>query len=432
MYFSSVTLKNFGSFRDRRFEFRQHDINWVVGANGSGKTQLVGAIVATLVGRAAIEINADGEGPASVEIYIHEGKQAEIARLDVYEEPSGQIQIDKGQGLLAVAILAQLATADGQQLYVREHDPIREPVDLAALRRSIPASLQEHPQFRRALQAAEAGQHRISSGQRSLLMLMIQCVERLRAAVKIPLIVDMMSMPWARDGWEFALALLREVANVAQVIVVGSLAHDHEDWGGGILVVKDDQSRASLAYFKESYVRARPQLRRIAASRWNQGSRFARDESRTCEFKEVQGANAIGSIKNTVDEYVVAFLNAGRQQEGAIFWGIRDGDHAIVGVPLNARERDVLRREVVGQLLKISPSLAPSQYQIDMHAVTDGGKPINDLFVVEVRVPAVRGMLLFATGGNEVFVKTDAGKKKLTPLELQREVLLRAGVDWGN
>lgn len=51
MYFSEINLKNFGPFKDANFRFEPHAVNWLIGSNGSGKTQLMGAIVAAIVGR---------------------------------------------------------------------------------------------------------------------------------------------------------------------------------------------------------------------------------------------------------------------------------------------------------------------------------------------------------------------------------------------
>ena len=149
------------------------------------------------------------------------------------------------------------------------------------------------------------------------------------------------------------------------------------------------------------------------------------DETRHCEFKEVKGVNAIAAIKNAVDEYVVAFLNA---EGGRIYWGIRDADKTVVGVRLDPGERDELRRKVTDQLVKIQPPIAPTEYRIGLNPIfssDDRPVPIPDLFVVEVVVPRGSALLYF-TGGNEPFVKTDAGKKKLSGLELMDEVVRRA------
>jgi len=142
------------------------------------------------------------------------------------------------------------------------------------------------------------------------------------------------------------------------------------------------------------------------------------EETRHYEFKEVMGRNPVDSIKNTCDEYVVAFLNA---EGGRILWGIRNADRCVVGVKLHANERDHLRRLVIDQLLKIRPPVAPTAYRISLHPVYADDvstEPLPDLFIVEILAPSSDSFLLHATGGNEIYVRTDAGKKKLTPEEI--------------
>ena len=137
------------------------------------------------------------------------------------------------------------------------------------------------------------------------------------------------------------------------------------------------------------------------------------EETRYHEFKEVKGLNPVRSIRKIVDEYVVAFLN---REGGRIYWGIRDEDRVVVGVQLNFRQRDEVRRAITDQICRIQPALAPSAYQINFHEVHRDGQALPDLFVVEVVVPRTQTNLLYFTGANEVFVKTDAGKKRLSGL----------------
>ena len=152
---------------------------------------------------------------------------------------------------------------------------------------------------------------------------------------------------------------------------------------------------------------------------------LAVEETRHYEFKEVKGRNPVAAIKNTVDEYVVAFLNS---EGGRIFFGVRNEDRLAVGVRLTYEERDNLRKDVIVKLMQIQPPIAPSAYQILLHEVYEDEKSVNvilDLFVVEVIVPRVFTQELFFTGGNEAFVKTDAGKRKLTGPEQYDEIRRR-------
>jgi hypothetical protein len=155
------------------------------------------------------------------------------------------------------------------------------------------------------------------------------------------------------------------------------------------------------------------------------GTPVSVEETRYYEFKEIKGKNAVNSIKNTSDEYVVAFLNSGG---GRILWGVRDADRCVVGVSLRAKDRDELRRVVTEKLMQIRPPIAPTAYSISLHPVYAdeiSTEPLVDMFIVEVVAPRSDSILLHATGGNEIWVRTDSGKKKLTPEEIQDETRRR-------
>ena len=149
------------------------------------------------------------------------------------------------------------------------------------------------------------------------------------------------------------------------------------------------------------------------------------EETRHYEFKEIKGGKPLDTIKNTCDEYVVAFLNS---DGGRILWGIRDSDRHVVGVTLSSAERDALRRTVTDKLHQIKPPISPTAYQVNLYPVYEDEsceKQVEDKFVVEVVAPRVFGSDLYATGGGQVFVKTDSGKKLLSFQEVQDEIRRR-------
>ncbi|HYX29901.1 MAG TPA: ATP-binding protein [Pyrinomonadaceae bacterium] len=149
------------------------------------------------------------------------------------------------------------------------------------------------------------------------------------------------------------------------------------------------------------------------------------EETRHYEFKEIKGGKPLDSIKNTCDEYVVAFLNS---SGGRIFWGIRDSDRSTVGVTLLASERDDLRKVVTNQLHQIKPPISPTAYQINLYPVYEDEsceREIDDKYVVEIVAPRVFTNDLYSTGSGKVFVKTDSGKKLLSFQEVQDEIRRR-------
>lgn len=149
------------------------------------------------------------------------------------------------------------------------------------------------------------------------------------------------------------------------------------------------------------------------------------EETRHYEFKQIKGGKPLDTIKNTCDEYVVAFLNSAG---GRIFWGIRDSDRHAIGITLLSGERDGLRKIVTNQLHQIKPPISPTAYQVNLYPVYEDEtceREVADRYIVEIVAPRVFGKDLYSTGSGQVFVKTDSGKKLLSFQEVQDEIRRR-------
>lgn len=430
MHFTRVKLENFGPFSKAEFDFQPYAINWFIGNNGAGKTQMVGAILAAVVGKPVLSITPDGVGPSAVEVAMEDSGAIELAHLVVSESVRGKPVVSKTTGPLTLQVLATMSESQGQRLLMRHSDTIGiEALDLGDIERALPDVIAGDPLWGQLRRQGAFGLQTGSRGQSLVVELVAEFVIRRRALFKLPLIIDDVAPYWPQNFFPLIHKLLEEIARDSQVIV---LAPHYDGFGfrdSAVRVISSTREGDSLAAFNQWYTARRPNLRRTRPLKWIMGTAYRVPESRLCEFKEVKGGNPLGSIKGVVDQYAVAFLNAGLPQEGAIFWGIRDEDRAIVGVKLSPRECDELKRIVTERLHQIVPPIAPTAYRIDLHPVTDGVTVIDDLYVVEVRVPSIRRTLLFATGGQEVYVKTDAGKRKLSTVELQQELVRRLGVD---
>ena len=145
--------------------------------------------------------------------------------------------------------------------------------------------------------------------------------------------------------------------------------------------------------------------------RFIQGQPVPFEETRFYEFKEIKGRNPADSITNTADEYAVAFLNL---EGGRIFWGVRDSDRITVGVLLDERRRDDVRRKVSEKLWGIRPPINDEDWDIEFHNVYDlQGNTVEDLWVVELVISPQQEKEVFYTNSGELFVKTPGGKQKL-------------------
>ena len=93
---------------------------------------------------------------------------------------------------------------------------------------------------------------------------------------------------------------------------------------------------------------------------------------------------------------------------------------------MDYRHRDEVSKAVENKLNQIQPAVAPSSWRLEFHHVYESKHTVPDLFVVELIVPcASQDKILYGTGKSEVFVKTNSGRKKLSLVELQAEIISR-------
>lgn len=72
---------------------------------------------------------------------------------------------------------------------------------------------------------------------------------------------------------------------------------------------------------------------------------------------------------------------------GRIAWGVRDSDAEVLGVALSRADRDELRRLITEKLHKITPTLAPTSYRVDLQPLCRSAQSNAELWLVEVGVP---------------------------------------------
>jgi Putative DNA-binding domain len=120
------------------------------------------------------------------------------------------------------------------------------------------------------------------------------------------------------------------------------------------------------------------------------------EESLTCEFTEVgKGQSPVQAIGKAIDRYMVGFLN---ETAGSVYWGIND-DRRITGVKLDSKGRDEVRQVAGQNISRIVPPVHSDWYSLPFHQVVradDVSSPVNDTFVVELRV--AKGDGFFFTG----------------------------------
>lgn len=149
------------------------------------------------------------------------------------------------------------------------------------------------------------------------------------------------------------------------------------------------------------------------------------EENRNMEFKEIKGNNPCESIISTAEIYIIAYLNSWETGFGIIKWGISD-EGKIKGVKLSKEDRDNIRKKLTERISQVKPYISQDLLHISFQEIIDNsGDIIPEFYVVEILIEAINREELFATSKGEVYIKTEGGKIKLTPYEIQQELKRR-------
>ncbi|OXS58099.1 hypothetical protein B1A99_15865 [Cohnella sp. CIP 111063] len=440
-----IMINNFGPFKTFEMNFNKN-ISFIVGRNGSGKTQLLGAILSVFYGRHSIKtINSS----AKEDMHISLSFKLHDSQIEVIRSSSdGKLFLENHTRSVSNDRISQLRKIDiGEYepiIISHENNLLNFDIDLVKKHLFQLKLDNDAMQFllniiNRVEQTKVKNAYLINSGgERYILKLLGLLSFALEDKKKLILIDDFGGL---LDSYSFSLllSLLDSISRDIQIILVMSSYHlESLQLKQSIEILHEtnysDSSKRSKHGFNydfwDSDLFIKNQLSNSLNNKNNLvqyviNSKVEFEENIDMEFKEVKGINPIDSIISSVDQYVVAYLNVKRNKIGKILWGISD-DRTVVGVRLEYRERDKLKRDVVNKLSQISPPVPSQVYSISLVDVYDDNmKLIENRYIIEVNVHPYSYEYFFSTGKDEVFIKTDGGKRKLKVHEMQIELTSR-------
>lgn len=109
---------------------------------------------------------------------------------------------------------------------------------------------------------------------------------------------------------------------------------------------------------------------------------------------------------------------------GNIKWGISDGG-IVKGVKLTKKDKDTIDRMISERISQMKPYVSTEGIHISFEEIVYDNKIVNELYIVEVSVESADSDILFSTSKNEIYIKTDGGKRKLNSFEIQQELQIR-------
>lgn len=440
---TKIRIRNFGPFKNFEMNFNKN-ITFIIGQNASGKTQLIGAITAVFYGKHSI---LDSEKSDLEDMHILLNFELPATQIEVIRSTSnGRLYFETHTRSISTDKISQSKNID-----IGEYEPIiinhrnnSLDFDLDLIKKHLfQLKLEDNVmQFilkilNRVEQTKVKNAYLIQSGGERYLLELVAILSMALEENRKLILIDDFGGGLDSNSLSILLSFINSISKEIQVVITMSIYHlkslelekkfveilnlenrsDRNKFGFNSNVLK------SLSFRKKELGEAPKTKNKIVQYVMN--LKVEVEEKIDMEFKEVRGINSIDSILSTVDQYVVAYLNIKRNITGKILWGISD-DRTVTGVRLEYSERDKLRRDVVNKLSQISPPIPSQVYSISLVEVYDENmKLIKDKYIVEITVQPYSSEYFFSTGKDEVYIKTEGGKRKLKTHEMQIELKSR-------
>ncbi|MGU3192263.1 RNA-binding domain-containing protein [Vibrio cholerae] len=424
MYIKSLKSQGYSVFPSLEISFTPNDLNVVQGHNASGKTQIFGALRACIEGEKCLNRGPFVEGDI-LEVELVENGREHLLGYQVNH--LNKLTKTSEENAFIKEIHESIAFSDMPCIFINENHKFKAP---KILKSDVEPWVIER--FKDCLgediiEGFFSSSDKVSSKSLSFIYLIVnECLLRLARGICLPLVLDCMSLEFLNEVCKRkVLNLLKLHTDSFQIIVFASQVCELESVNL-VLDIKPSEVKGfgSIFYEDNGMIEHQARLQKTVTKLkpgYHLGAQLKKDENLETEYKEVKGNNAVNSIKDIADQYIVAFLNSPQLKQGRILWGVTDTNREVVGVSLNYSQRDDLRRNLVNKLHDIQPTIPPSCYRVEFKPVYLKNKPVDDLYVLEVSVRPFESEFLFCTTKKEVFVKTDGGKRKLTPYEIQLE-----------
>lgn len=409
MFIKEIRLENFGPIEHQRFPLCNDKVNVIFGDNAMGKTQLLVAVYSVFFGSKFLQYHQNSKREGYTHLQVHSADE-NIALIQHHTSQSSHILLKSFDDIKKLSKI----NCENLFFYFPDLERTRHQKytrsDIQNAQRFLwNLGLKEHHILGSCLAKAEINVVMSSSEQRYLDFVCL--------LAKIPagsiLIAD--SILAGMDETIFAQQNINALYLLPPSRQMSPVSYNYQ-------MIWRNMSGTAAADTGDS----------IEPVLYRTGDLFPYGENHTIELKEIKGNRPCNSIIANAEIYVNAYLNSSLQETGKIFWGVAN-DRIIMGVRLSYEEIDTIQRKISEVLSQAEPYVSPDLYNIKFNKIaTASGEIQPDTYIVEVDVFPYSGDWLYATSKGEVFIKTPGGKRKLSNLEIQEQILLRRSRLGGN
>ncbi len=441
-FIERLKIENFGPIHKLDLHFKKSGLHFIHGKNSSGKTQVIGAILYPLIGNSIINHVKNSALESIVEIEISDFKSTQsikntVSPIDgVFVESLALEPDNKLINELKNAIISYPEAP----ILLNQNIPFSQLTELEIQKLTPILNAAGESKYWESLKhrLIDSNNYQLSISQENLSKFLKTFLAHVELQIQFPLLVDDFFYHFSPPVEKMVYKLLALLGERKQVICTSTVLPSNDilnsDSYKSYEITYTSKRRISPVNFNYNFPKKRlTPLTKSKTSRNKEeekyflNEKYNSDETRNIEFKEVKGKNPISSIQGVAIQYVVAYLNSVSNKTGYIYWGIKDETQEIVGIKVDAKQRDDIRKRLTDDFHSITPDIEPSAFSVEFHKIYDKktNSPIEDLFLLEIVIPPVQSLYLYSTSKGEVYIKTDSGKRKLTIMKIQKELEAR-------
>ncbi len=451
MNIDSLKIQNFGPFENFSVKFNPSGLNFILGNNGTGKTQLIGALYYLIAGKKAININRKNKDTSIVEvkivndknIYTIKRKFSDTSSLtfsskNIDNNKEIHFSINDKEALKEIKLIVPHYNLDFNPFIFFEDlsdkkvklniddfniidKIIKKNNSWNKIKNNIKSNLSTH----------NDGINTYSQGTKILIIYLAFLIEYIKLKKNQPIIIDSGFSRLNREDVEFLLKILQYIGKTNQIIILDHLGSFNTPILQKNIIAKlghyssFTQRKISFNYKKKQYlIDINKNANTKITFRYIEGKVFEKEENRFNEFKEISG-KPINNIKENCLKYVIGYLNELTPKEGTIYWGINDSTRKIVGVELSYQDKDEIQLFITDQIKLITPHCFYDNYYVNFKTIyNEKNNVIKDLYIIELSIKPIKSDFLYSYN-NKCYIRMDGSTHRLNALEIQEIVLQR-------
>jgi ABC-type uncharacterized transport system ATPase subunit len=341
VYFSEISIDNFGPIKCMHFQLQPRGVNMIVGRNSVGKTQLLAAIYTVLFDNNILQYHEDSAEISRVTLQVNL-PYGTVNLTKEFTNHSAKIYVSDFDNLLmASKINKKDVYFFSPEEYGRTHQAYSKEMIRTGYKFLCGLGLQSHHILGTCLAKKETNVL-MSVGEQRYIELIYFLSQLPENSVFLG---DSLFSVFDEVTANMVLSVFEKMNNRQFILAENTYKADelaaHSVLRVNLTTTSELKSPVSYNYMRIPQRLSEPKSEEadiIVPINYCINQTFPFEECKEIEFKEIRGSNPCDTIVANAEIYINAFLNSALKDTGKIFWGV-DDNKTVKGVNLSYKDK---------------------------------------------------------------------------------------------